>query len=96
MKKAIINSLPISGTNSQVKVIDMVGYTQVGGLASQEHSLFDHLAIPHNKIDNVVKNLFGKGSQGQIDLWKEDISSTLNTDINEEMGDVIAHWGYTL
>jgi hypothetical protein len=87
----------------KIKFEDLIGAQGGGSLATQEaclHRLFDHLSIPHGKVDHVVKNLFGEGRhtfrQGRIDSWKEEIPSALNADINYELGDVIERWGYAL
>ena len=60
--------------------------------------LCDTLDIDKSGIDRVMSELHGPGRptfrKGRIDSWIEEIPAGLHEEINKELADVLAAWGY--
>ena len=85
----------------RVRFEDIVGSAGGGDDAARLevlHQLAALLEAPENKIEEVAKKLYGPGRhtfrKGRIDAWRDEVPEELQRRITNELGDILAKWGY--
>jgi len=86
----------------KVQFESLIGSQGGGDDSSQTmcvQNIFERFSIPEQKMEYVIKNLFGRGRhtfrKGRVDSWREEIPPSLMSNVNDELADILSDWRYS-